>query len=80
MSVQAELSDLRSMLSEFFLTRKKHGVPFKFVTEFPMFPTGCEYFYQENAWMDEGAMLEWLEKILKQFNATASENIFPLLL
>ena len=30
--------------------------------EFPMFPTGWEYFYQENTWMDEGAMLEKVEK------------------
>ena len=26
------------------------------------FPTGYEYFWQENVWMDEGAMLEWVEK------------------
>ena len=26
--------------------------------ECPMFSTGCEYFCQENAWMDENAMLE----------------------
>ena len=27
-----------------------------------MYPTGCEYFCQENAWMDKGAMI-WAEKI-----------------
>ena len=27
--------------------------------EFLTFPTGCEYICQENALMDEGAMLEW---------------------
>ena len=30
--------------------------------EFPMFPTGCKYFCQENAWTDEGAILDWVEK------------------
>ena len=46
--------------------------------EFPMFPTGCEYFCRENAWMDEGAMIEWVEKILKPFIATAPGNVVPL--
>ena len=45
----------------------------------PMFPTGCEYFCQENALMDEGAMLEWVGKIPKPFIATAPENVVPLL-
>ena len=26
--------------------------------EFPTIPTGCEYCCQENAWMNEGTMLE----------------------
>ena len=30
--------------------------------------------------MDEGAMLEWVEKILKLFIATAPGNVIPLLL
>ena len=47
--------------------------------EFPMFPTGCEYFCQENAWIDGGAMLQWVKKILKPFMAAAPENVVPLL-
>ena len=46
---------------------------------FPMIPTGCVYFCQENAWMDEGAMLEWVEKILKPFIATAPKTFFHCL-
>ena len=48
--------------------------------EFPMFPTNCEYFCQDNAWMEKGAMLEWVENILKLFIATAPENVIPLLM
>ena len=47
--------------------------------EFPMFPTGCEYFCQENARKDEGAILEWVENILKPFIVIAPENVAPLL-
>ena len=46
------------------------NVDFQRKTETPMFPTGYEYFCQENAWMDEGAMLEWDELILTLFIAT----------
>ena len=44
-----------------------------------MCPTGCEYFCQENAWMDKCAMLEWGEKIFKPLIAMAPENVIPLL-
>ena len=43
-----------------------------------MFPTSCEYFCQENAWMDKDAMLVWVEKILEPFIATEPENVIPL--
>ena len=29
--------------------------------EFPNFPPGCKNYCQENAWMDERAMIEWVE-------------------
>ena len=31
--------------------------------EFPTFSTGCEYICEENGWMDEGAMLDFVENI-----------------
>jgi hypothetical protein len=37
------------------------------------------YACQENAWMDEGAMLLWVDKILKPYIETAPEGIVPLL-
>ena len=48
-------------LPPMLIFKGKHNGRFA-AKEFPMFPTGCEYFYQENAWMDEGALLEWVEK------------------
>ena len=49
-----------------------------------MFPTDCEYFCQEDGWMDgwmdEGAILEWVEQILKLCIATDPENVVPLLM
>ena len=47
--------------------------------EFPTFPICCEYFCQENAWMDGVTMLEWVEKVLKPFIATAPKNVVPLI-
>ena len=50
------------------------------VKEFPTFPTGFEYYCQENAWMDKGAIQEWDEKNLKQLIATMPEIVVPLLM
>ena len=48
--------------------------------EFPTFPTGCEYFCQENALVNKGAMLKQVEKIFKPFIETAPRNVIPLLM
>ena len=48
--------------------------------ELPTFPTECEYFCQENTWLDKSAMLEWVEKVFKPFIATAPENVVTLLM
>ena len=44
--------------------------------EFPTFPTSYEYYSQENAWMNEGAMFVLVEKILKPFITTTPGSIF----
>ena len=38
------------------------------------------YACQDNAWMDERVMLQWVEQILKPNPLTAPDNIFLLLL
>ena len=35
--------------------------------EFPEYPEGCVYACQDNAWMDEQVMLQWVEQILKPY-------------
>ena len=47
--------------------------------EFPEYPEGCVYSCQDNAWMDEQAMLQWVEQILKPFINTAPEDVVPVL-
>jgi hypothetical protein len=47
--------------------------------EFATFPKDILYACQGNAWMDEGAMLLWVEKILKPYVETAPDGIVPLL-
>ena len=46
---------------------------------FPHFQL-AKYFCQENAWIDKGTMLEWVQKILKPFIAIEPENVVPLLM
>ena len=46
------------------------------VKEFPMFPTDCEHYCQENAWMDEGAMLDWVGKILNHLLQQHQKMLF----
>ena len=46
--------------------------------ELSNFPPGCKYFCQENGWMDERVMIEWIENIFKPFIETALENVVPL--
>ena len=45
--------------------------------EFPTFSPQIVYACQDNAWMDEKAMLQWVETILTPY---APEDIIPLLL
>ena len=47
--------------------------------EFPNYSSHRINFVQENAWMDEGAIIEWVEKILKPYFALALENIISIL-
>jgi hypothetical protein len=47
--------------------------------EFMMYPDDMFYACQENAWMDEGTMLLWVNKILKPYVETAPDGIVPLL-
>ena len=47
--------------------------------EFPEYPEGCVYACQDNAWMDEPVMLQWVEQILKPHIDTAPEDVVPIL-
>ena len=47
--------------------------------EFLEYPEGCEYACQDNAWMDEQVMLQWVEQILKPYIDTAPEDVVPIL-
>ena len=44
------------------------------------FHLNCKYYCQENTWMDERAMIECIDNILKPIIETALENVVPLLL
>ena len=47
--------------------------------EFPEYPLGMEYACQDNAWMDETVMLQWVDKVLKPYVDNAPEGIVPIL-
>ena len=47
--------------------------------EFPEFPDGILYTCQDNAWMGEKVMLQWVEKILKPYVDDALDGVVPLL-
>ena len=47
--------------------------------EFPEFPYGILYTCQDNAWMDEKVMLQWVEKILKPYVDDAPDGVIPIL-
>ena len=47
--------------------------------EFPTYPEGMIYACQDNAWVDERAMLMWVDIGLKPYVDTAPENMVPLL-
>ena len=48
--------------------------------EFPHFPPVCIYACQIKAWMDEDAMLKWVQEVLEPYVSTAPPNIVPLLI
>jgi len=48
--------------------------------EFSTYPEGCFYAVQDNAWMDEIAMLSWVNNVLKPHVANAPDNIIPIIL
>ena len=48
-------------------------------TEFPSFPNDILYACQDNAWMDEGVMHLWVDKILKPHVENVPDGIVPLL-
>ena len=47
--------------------------------ELPEYPLGMEYACQDNAWMDETVMLQWVNKVLKPYVDNAPEGIVPIL-
>ena len=47
--------------------------------EFPKYHEGCVYACQDNTWMDEQVMLQWVEQILKPYVDTAPEDVVPIL-
>ena len=47
--------------------------------EFPKYPLEMEYACQDNAWMDETVMLQWVDKVLKPYVNNAPECIVPIL-
>ena len=46
-------------------------------TEFANYPTTHRWRCQDNAWMDEGVMIAWVDEILKPYVANAPEHIIP---
>lgn len=47
---------------------------------FIRFPDGAQYAVQENAWMDERLMHEWIENILRPWAEEAPEHIRPIVI
>ena len=66
------------ILKPFLVFKGKPGARIE-QREFPSFSKECFYACQDNAWMDEGVMLLWIEKVLKPHVFGAPENIVPIL-
>jgi hypothetical protein len=49
-------------------------------TEFASYPTTHRWRCQDNAWMDEGVMIVWVDEILKPYVTNAPAHIMPLLI
>ena len=64
-------------LTFFVITGKPGG---HIERSFMQFPNGAHYTVQENAWMDERLMLEWIDTVLKPWADGAPDNIRPFVL
>jgi hypothetical protein len=49
-------------------------------TEFGSYPATNRYRCQANAWMDEVSMIAWVNEVLAPYDATAPDDIVPLLI
>ena len=49
-------------------------------SEFATYPTTHHYQCQDNAWMDERVMIEWVDNVLKPYVANAPDHVIPLLI
>jgi len=47
--------------------------------EFTQYPAVCLYTCQDNAWMDEHVMNDWVQHVLKPYVEMAPEHIIPIL-
>ena len=47
--------------------------------EFPEFPDGILYTSQDNAWMEEKVIIQWVEKILKPYVDDVLDGVIPIL-
>jgi len=73
MSVTAAGSFLRPMI---MFKGKPNG---RIQREFSSYPEDCLYMVQENAWMDEHIMRDWVHCVLKPYVEMAPEHVIPLL-
>ena len=48
--------------------------------EFTTFPEGAFYSVQDNAWMDQHKMIDWVENVVKPWGLSTPEGIVPILL
>jgi hypothetical protein len=49
-------------------------------SEFATYPTTHHYRCQDNAWLDERVMMEWVDNVLKPYVANAPDHVIPLLI
>jgi hypothetical protein len=47
--------------------------------EFPLYETDMIYLCQQNAWMDEEAMIVWVDHVLRPYIETAPAGVLPIL-
>jgi len=56
----------------------KHGG--RIERSFRQYPDGAEYAVQENAWMDERVMLDWVQLVLVPWVENAPDDVRPMLI